>query len=586
MVRRRIDQLLPLHRIREWIERHDWDEGATLMVFGAIIGAVSGLAVVGFYRLIDLSHFLLIRLPESHLPVVGQALYAPLLTAFGLWAAWSVVRHARIPEGQNVPDVQLSIAKRDGVIRSGPVAVRTIAAAITLGSGGSAGSEGPVATLSATVGSAIGRRLRFQARHLKILVGCGAAAGIAAAFNAPFAGAFFALEEVLGSFSVGAFSPVVIASVVGALTVRPFLGSQPIFASAVPASTRPLEVLLYPALGVACGLVSAVYARLYLGASALAGRLQGPRWIWPLAGGATVGLIVIASRNLLAGDGHLAIPEPIFGQLAWYALLGITAGKIISTAITLGFGGSGGVFTPTLFIGAALGGGLGVLGRMVAPGLVDPRAWAFVGMAGMVAGATRAPLTAIFMVFEMTDDYTYVVPLMIVAVIAYTTARRYSAHGLYDGWLAARGEHLAHGVDQSLMDHTRVSDAIDRHVPTIDAGASIDELVEAAHSSRHGVLPVVDPDGTLVGLISHHVLREAIVSRGQLDAFVLAADLAEPVDALSPRDTLRRALAVMNSRGIDAVPVVEHGDDGPRFAGLLSRGDVLIVYERALAQAI
>ena len=586
MVRRRIDELLPLHRIREWTERRDWDEGATLMVFGALIGAVSGLAVVGFYRLIDLSHFLLIQLPESHLPIVGQALYAPLLTGFGLWAAWFVVRRTGISEGQNVPDVQLAIAKRDGVIRSGPVAVRTIASAITLGSGGSAGSEGPVATLSATLGSAIGRRLQFQPRHLKILVGCGAAAGIAAAFNAPFAGAFFALEEVLGSFSVGAFSPVVIASVVGALTVRPFLGSQPIFASAVPASTRPLEILLYPALGVSCGLVSAIYARLYLGASVLAGRLRGPRWIWPAAAGAVVGLIVIASRNLLAGNGHLAIPEPIFGDLAWYALLGITAGKIIATVVTLGFGGSGGVFTPTLFIGAALGGGLGVLGNMAAPGLVNPRAWAFVGMAGMVAGATRAPLTAIFMVFEMTDDYTYVVPLMIVAVIAYTTARRYSAHGLYDGWLAARGQHLAHGVDQSLMDHTHVSDAIDRNVPTIDADASIDELVAAAQSSRHGMLPVIDPDGTLVGLISHHVLREAIVSRSHLDPVVLAADLAEPIDALSPRDTLRRALAVMNARGIDAVPVVEHDGVGTRFAGLLSRADVLLVYERALAHAI
>lgn len=556
------------------------------MVFGAIIGGVSGLAVVGFYRLIDLSHFLLIRLPESHLPLVAQALYAPLLTAFGLWAAWSVVRHAKIPDGQNVPAVQLAIAKHDGVIRSGPVAVRTIASAITLGSGGSAGSEGPVATLSATVGSAIGRRLRFQPRHLKILVGCGAAAGIAGAFNAPFAGAFFALEEVLGSFSVGAFSPVVIASVVGALTVRPFLGSQPIFASDVPASTRPLEVLLYPLLGVACGLVSAVYARLYLGAGALGARLRGPRWIWPLAAGAAVGLIVIASRNLLAGDGHLAIPAPIFGQLAWYALLGITAGKIIATVITLGFGGSGGVFTPTLFIGAALGGGLGVLGHSAAPGLVNPRAWAFVGMAGMVAGATRAPLTAIFMVFEMTDDYTFVVPLMIVAVIAYTTARRYSPHGLYDGWLAARGEHLAHGVDLSLMDRTYVADAVDRNVSVIDADASIDELVEAAHSNRHGVLPVIDPDGSLVGLISHNVLREAIVSRGHLDPVVLAADLAEPLEPLSPQETLRRALAVMNSHGVDAVPVVEHDNDRPRFAGLLTRADVLLVYERALAQAI
>src|SRR6185312_8762473 len=189
--------------------------------------------------------------------------------------AWAVVRRAAIPEGQNVPDVQLAVAKRDGVVRFWPVVVRTVASALTLGSGASAGSEGPVAVLGAGLGSSLGRRLRFQPRHLKILVGCGAAAGIAGAFNAPFAGAFFALEEVLGSFSVGAFSPVVIASVVGALTVRPFLGSQPIFASRTPVSARPAEILLYPVLGVACGLVSAAYARLYLYATTAAGACPG-----------------------------------------------------------------------------------------------------------------------------------------------------------------------------------------------------------------------------------------------------------------------------------------------------------------------
>src|SRR6185312_9530982 len=199
-------------RLLDWLERRDWDEGATLMVFGTFIGLAGGLAVVGFYKLIDLAHLLFIQLPESHLPLVGQTFYRPLLTGAGVWAAWAVVRRAAIPEGQNVPDVQLAVAKRDGVVRFWPVVVR------------------PVAVLGAGLGSSLGRRLRFQPRHLKILVGCGAAAGIAGAFNAPFAGALFALEEVLGSFSVGAFSPVVIASVVGALTVRPFLGSQPIFA--------------------------------------------------------------------------------------------------------------------------------------------------------------------------------------------------------------------------------------------------------------------------------------------------------------------------------------------------------------------
>jgi CIC family chloride channel protein len=576
-----------IQKLLAWLERRDWDEGATLMVFGTLIGVASGLGVVGFYRMIDLSHLLFIQLPESHLPLYGRAFYQPVLTAAGLWAAWFVVRRSRAPEGQNVPDVQVAVAKRDGVIASSPVVVRTIASAFTLGSGGSAGSEGPVAVLGAALGSQLGQRLHFQSRHLKILVGCGAAAGIAGAFNAPFAGAFFALEEVLGSFSVGAFSPVVIASVVGALTVRPFLGDHPIFISRLPANSRPLEMLLYPVLGVACGLVSAAYARLYLLSTDRGRRVPGKRWAWPLAAGGVVGLIVIASRGLLAGNGHLAIPEPIFGGLSWYALLAITAGKIVATAITLGFGGSGGVFTPTLFIGASLGGGLGVLGAEIFPSaLINAHAWAFVGMAGLVAGATRAPLTAIFIVFEMTDDYTLVVPLMIVAVIAYTTARRYSPHGLYDGWLAQHGEQVAHGVDQSVMDHMSVSDALDRGVATVSANATIDDLVLAAAATRHGVLPIVEDDGSLIGVISHHALRQAIVSRSDLDAVILATDLAEPAEPLRPSDTFRRALAVMNARGLDALPVVEANGGDPQFAGLISRGDVLLVYERNLAKAV
>jgi chloride channel protein, CIC family len=569
-----------------WLEKRDWDEGATLMVFGALIGLAGGLSVVAFYRLIDLAHLALIQWPEQRLPVVGQAVYRPLLTAIGVWSAWFVVHRTRTPDGQSVPDVQLAVAKRDGQIAVRPVAVRTVASALTLGSGASAGSEGPVAVLGATLGSLVGRKLRFQPRHLKILVGCGAAAGIAGAFNAPFAGAFFALEEVLGSFSIGAFSPVVIASVVGALTVRPFLGSQPIFQSRVPVSTRPAEILLFPILGIACGLVSALYARLYLGAIALGKRVPGPRWLWPILGGAATGLIVAASRGLLTGNGHLAIPEPIFGNLAWYALLAIVVAKILATVITLGFGGSGGVFTPTLFVGAALGAGLGVLGRDLVPTLIHARAWAFVGMAGLVAGATRAPLTAIFMVFEMTDDYTYVLPLMIVAVIAFATSRRFAAHGLYDGWLAMRGEHIGHGVDRAVMDRTHVADALDRDVQPVSPDASIDDLVAAAATTRHGVLPVVGEDGTLVGLVTHHALRSALVARNELDSLIVAADLAETTDTLSPQDSLRRALAAMNARGLDALPVIQpdHGVD--TFIGLLSRHDVLVAYEQTIARAV
>jgi CIC family chloride channel protein len=296
---------------------------------------------------------------------------------------------------------------------------------------------------------------------------------------------------------------------------------------------------------------------------------------------------VLASGGLLAGNGHLAIPTSIFGGLAWYILIALALAKILATVITLGFGGSGGVFTPTLFIGAALGGGLGVLGAEVLPGHVVPHAWALVGMAGMVAGATRAPLTAIFIVFEITDDYTYIVPLMIVAVIAFATSKRYAAHGLYDGWLAARGEHLAHGVDQAIMERLEVRSAMDTRVRTVEPAATIDDLIPIASKTRHGVVPVVEADGSLVGLVTHHGLREAIIARSDLARFLLAEDLAEPFEMLHPDQSLRQALAVMNARGLDALPVVARGGGtAPRFLALLTRADVLVAYERALTHAV
>lgn len=588
----RPSRIVPLpqawRRLLEWLRRRDFDETTTLMVFGALVGLVTGLFVVGFYELIDLSHLVLIQWPRQNLPILGRALYQPVLTAIGLWAAWLVIRRTRTPEGQNVADVQRAVAKQDGHVRGRPVAFRTIASALTLGSGGSAGPEGPVAVLGSAIGSQLGRRLRFQARHVKILVGCGAAAGIAGAFNAPFAGAFFALEEVLGSFSVGAFSPVVIASVVGALTVRPFHGSQAFFSLALPGDPHPIaSAFVYPLLGIACGVVGAIYARMVLAAPSYSHRVPGPHWLRPIVGGLITGGIVVASGGLLAGNGHLAIPAPVFGGMAWYALLAIAAGKILATAVTLGFGGSGGVFTPTLFIGAALGGGLGVLGAQLMPGgVVIPAAWALVGMGGMVAAATRAPLTAIFMVFEITDDYRYVVPLMIVTVVAYVTSKRFASYGLYDGWLARRGERIQQGVDRAVMDSLAVRDACEQEVRSIPPSTTLTELAAAAGRTRHGVIPVVESDGRLIGLVSHHSIREALVARDELAPVVLAEDLAEPTDVLEMSMALREALALMNARGQDALPVVTDTSHGKRFAGLLTRDGILRAYERTLARAV
>jgi CIC family chloride channel protein len=572
--------------IVRWVEGRDWDEGAILMAIGAAMGVSAGLGVVAFYKLIDGAYFLFTRSLGRRLEPVAHTVTLPLITAAGIVAAWAIVRRARLPEGQNVPDVQRAVAKRGGDIPGRPVIVRTIAAALTLGSGGSAGSEGPVAVLGAATGSAIGRLFQLKSRWVKILVGCGAAAGIAGAFNAPFAGAFFALEEVLGSFSVAAFSPVVVSSVVGAVTVRSFLGTHPAFA--VPSFGEPPAlaiVFLFPLLGVACGLVSAFYIRMYFGAAAIAKRMEGPPVIVPIIGGLVTGTIVVASRGLLVGDGHLAIPTEVFGGLAWYGLLLLALAKILSTSVTLGFGGSGGVFTPTLFIGAALGGGIGRIIATAVPALpLHPERWAMVGMAGLVAGAARAPLTAMFIVFELTDDYTIVPPLMLVTVLSLYVSRRFAPHGLYDGWLELRGEHLAHGADRRLLERLCAADAMVRDAPTVGVSDPIATITSTASRARHSAIPVVE-DGHLAGMIAYEDLRDALLHRRDLSAVLIAADLATPVEVVTPTDSLRVALSRMNAHAVDAIPVVD-SPESRRYLGVLSRADLLAAYERELAHEV
>lgn len=573
-------------RVVIWLEKRDWDEGALLIGFAVIIGIATGLLVVGFYRLIDLAHVAFVQGIGARISVIPEVVF-PILTALGLLGAWWVVRRSEIPDGQNVADVQLAVAKRNGRIEPRAVLWRTVATVLTLGSGGSVGSEGPVAVLGATAGSNVGQALRFRPRRLKILVGCGAAAGISAAFSTPFGGAFFALEQVLGSFSVGAFSPVVVASVVGALVVRPFFGRTPAFGVPSYGESDVITIaLLYPLLGIICGGGSVLFTRIYFALKAWFTRWRWVGWSRPVVGGALVGTIILLSGGLLTGAGHLAIPAQIFGGMAWYLLLALSLGKMLVTALTFHAGGSGGVFTPTLYVGAALGAGAGGLASVLLPGAgIHADAWGLVGMAGLIAGATRAPMTAIFMVFELTDDYAIVPPLMIVSVIAYAVARRWSPYGLYDGWLAQRGEYLQQGADRALMDRIHAREALDTRVVTVRPGATLADIVKAAERTHHTTIPVVEDDGSLVGVIFYDELRQALLDRGQLSAVLVAADVAQATEVITPAVSLRDALRVMNARAIDVVPVVRSSTD-PVLLGILSRGDVLAAYERELVHAV
>jgi CIC family chloride channel protein len=571
-------------RFADRFNRLGLNENTILLGFAVAIGVGSGLGVVLFYQLIDLAYWLLYLTPAVYLTQSGVLAYRPLLTGVGLVVAWAIMRGpGEGRDGLNIPDVQRAVAREGGRIPPRPMLARTAASAVTLGSGGAAGSEGPVAVLGATVGSFLGRAFRSDPARTKILVAAGAAAGISAAFNAPLAGAFFALEEILGSLAVGAFPPVVVASVVAAVVSHSFLGDNPAFP--IPEEygyvLRRELLLFYPALGVVAGLVSALFIRVFFRTDALVRRLRLHPAVIALAGGSFVGLLVLLSGGLLVGHGHLAVHLEVFGRMSWESLALLALGSILATSVTLAAGGSGGVFTPSLYVGAATGGAVGAALVALFPGLqLHPEAYALVGMGAVVAASTAAPITGILLVFEMTNDYEIVIPLMLTTVVANLVARRLEPDSLYSGWLRRRGERLQHGTDRDVMVGLRVADAYDRAAAVVADSASLDLLLAHLGRGAYTDLPVVDDEHRLVGIITLAELGRLAGSR-EVPPELVAADVASEAETVTPEDTLLEAVRRMGVRGTPSVPVVDPATG--RLLGVVSRAHVLAVYEHAVA---
>jgi chloride channel protein, CIC family len=295
-----------------------------------------------------------------------------------------------------------------------------------------------------------------------------------------------------------------------------------------------------------------------------------------------VGILVILSKGLLVGHGHLAVHLEVFGRMSWSALALLALGSILATSITLTFGGSGGVFTPSLFVGAAAGGSFGVALATLFPGLgLHPEAYALVGMGAVVAAATSAPITGMLLVFEMTNDYNIVLPLMLTTVIANLVARRLEPDSLYSGWLRRRGERLQHGADRDVLAGLRVADAFDPAPHVVGETAPLDQLLEHLGRDAYTDLPVVDEHRRLVGIIPlAEIGRLANVPREQTTGLV-ASQVVIAAETVTPGDSLLDAIRRMGVRGAPSIPVVDRATG--HLLGLVSRAHVLALYEHAVA---
>ncbi len=565
----------------EWFNHLDLSENAVLLGFAVLVGIAGAFAVVGFFKAIDIAYAIFFSWPSTWMPAFGPWVTRPLITAAAMVTAWWIMRRfAPGEEGLTVPDVQRRVVRAGGRIPLRPALARTAASAATLGGGASAGAEGPVAVLGAAAGSFLSRLFRFGADRTTLLVAAGVAAAISAAFNAPLAGAFFALEEILGGLSAAAFPVVIVASVVASVVSRGVFGDHAAIQLPMEYSyTHLWEVALaYPLLGVVVGVVSAWFIRVYFRFAH--SHVTATRAA--LAGG-IVGLMVAASNGLLVGKGHLAIPLDVFGTMVWWMIALLAIGKIIATALTLGWGGSGGVFTPSLYLGAATGGAMGAgLAALFPNAGLQPAAYGIVGMGATVAAATGAPITGILLVFEMSDDYALMLPLMLTTAVAVVVVKRIQSDNLYSGWLRRRGIHLEHGVDRDRLAGLTVADAVDREVTVVQAHEPVEALIRRFAFADQTVYPVVDEGRRLLGVVTLRELGAMAQSSEGIEPGRTARDVAHSTEALTLDVSLLEVTRRLGALGVAALPVV----DAPsgRLLGTVGRAGILARYGRAMAE--
>jgi CIC family chloride channel protein len=397
-----------------------------VIIVAMLIGVFAGVISAGFRTLIDFFRHTLWG--EGALIDVVKA--APLYLKIGIPAggsalvAWFVMRFAPEAKGHGVPEVMNAVATQNGFIRMRVVIIKAFASAMSIATGASVGREGPIVQIGSAFGSTIGQVFQVSVRRMKTFIGCGAAAGIAATFNAPIAGALFASEVILGDFSAAAIGPIIIASVFGTVISRALYGNFPAFVPPTYILHSPVEIIFYIILGIATGVVAWVFVRSLYKSEDIFNSWKAPVAVKGLLGGALLGVVGIYLPEIL-GVGYETMDRVLSSNMGLALAAGLVLAKIFATSLSMGFGASGGVFAPSLFIGSMLGGTMGSVIHMLFPEITAASgAYALVGMAAMVAATTHAPVTAVLIIFEMTKEYTVILPLMITSIIAMVISSR------------------------------------------------------------------------------------------------------------------------------------------------------------------
>ena len=536
-----------------------------LLVLALLVGAGAGLGAVAFRWMIKGFTLLLSghqdysaawHAANPYVPWLGRffVLLAPVLA--GLVYGPLVQRYAREARGHGVPEVMYAVARRGGKIAPQVALVKSLASALCIGGGGSVGREGPIVQIGSALGSSLGGWVKVAEDRLKVLVACGAAGGIAATFNAPLAGVFFAMELILNDFTAESFGMVVLASVTASVIGRACLGNQPFLHLPAFQVQHLSQYLLFALLGILAGALGVGFTKILYRIEDLCDAVwRGPEWARPAVGGLLLGLLLLVLPEMY-GVGYPVLENAVGGKYVIGFLVVLLVGKIVATSLTIGIGGSGGVFAPSLFMGAMLGSAFGAAAHDLVPGIAGPvGAYGLIGMGAVFAGSARAPITAVIILFELTGEYTIILPLMTAIVLATGVSRALTRDTIYSLKLRRRGIDLDAPAPGSHFAGIKVRSVMEPVPHALPATMTLADAADVLARSPHGVLPVVSADGRYLGAATALTAAETLAD-GAHDTTTVAAITHLPSTVTTDTD-LSDALDRLVGAGGAGLPVLD-----------------------------
>ncbi len=588
-------------------------EGLVLLVMAVVVGVATGLAAVLFIRLIAFIQIFFYGGGEKIFPALGRIWIIVVPVIGGLLVGPIIAKFAPEAKGHGVPEVMQALILRGGRIRPRVALAKVIASALCIGTGGSAGREGPIVQVGSALGSSIGQWLHLSDERIKNLVACGAAAGIAATFNAPIAGVVFAIEVLLSEIQVRVFGNVVVSAVAASIVSQIFLGDRPAFEIPGYVMHSPWEILLYVFLGLLAALVGILFIRMLYYTEDVFDRLAIPLWLKPAVGALLLGILafcypyvgtisyisvddmalglpIVENYPHIFGSGFIFLEEVLQGRAPFFLLFLLIFLKPLATSFTLGSGNSGGVFAPSLFTGAMLGGAFGYLAMHLFPNLnIEIGAYALVGMAAVFSAAARAPLTSMLIVFEMSNDYRLILPLMAAGIVASTFAQWLHPDSIYSLKLTKRGIRFEQGRDMDIMQTVQVEEVMNKTPITIQREQSVADLFAAFQETHLGGFPVMSNETELYGMVTMQDMERTIdemertLERKEVNLKDLKVwDVATPDPVtVFPDEPIWSAIKKMAPRDLARLPVVSRNNP-LQFVGVISRSDIVRAYNVGL----